>query len=296
MRILIFGSDGFIGRNVYRELQKNTDNIVYGTVRGQAEENPLKLIVDLNDKDSILQAFETSSPDVAVNCAGVLVNDGDLSINARFTKSIIDQASLLKCVKLIIISGSASEYGKIKDADLPVNENTSLGADFGYGLSKLLEERAAFECQKQYGIKVVVLRVFNPLGVGMAEKFLIKGLIRQIDEIRSKKTDSIELSRLDSKRDYIFIKDVAAAYRAVVEGSPKEGVYNIGSGHSTTNAELLDTLLSYSGLDARPNIIEVSKDTEPLVACQADISRISNEFGWRPKYTINDAIKEVVNG
>lgn len=293
MKILVFGSDGFIGRNVCKELDKGHN--VIRAVRGNVASSDT-VQVDLLNQDSIGIALKKVCPDIIINCAGVVDASMDVEQNVQFTKNILEQAARTGGVKRVIISGSAGEYGRVSPENIPVNENTPLNADSGYGFSKLKEERLALELSQKHKINVVVLRIFNPIGKDMADRFLIMRLLQQLKEYQSGKRDNVELARLDAKRDYVSVEDIASAFRIIVEGEPQENVYNVGSGYSTTNGELLELILKNSKLDSRPQIKETSSDPEPLVAVCADISRISDEFGWHSKRNIDEIVGEIVNG
>ena len=290
MKVLVFGSDGFIGRNVCSELENNhevTKATRYATVDGNSVQ------VDLLDQDSVGRALKSVHPEVIINCAGIVDVSLDTDLNIAFTKNILEQASKLGGIKKIIISGSAGEYGKVNPDNIPVGEDAPLNADSGYGLSKSQEEQFALEYGKKNNINVVVVRIFNPIGQNMAERFLLMRLLNQVWEFKLGKREVIEVARLDAKRDYVSVKDIATAIRSIIEGDNKESVYNIGSGQSTTNGELLEIILKNSKLEARPNIVETSSEPESLVAVQADISRISNEFKWSPIHTIDEVVSEI---
>lgn len=290
MRILVFGADGFIGSNVCDELEKTHE--VTRVVRDaflDAKTAAADLLVP-NDIRAILEKYR---PEVVVNCAGVVGGGADVEQNVQFTKNILEQASAIGGVKKVMISGSAGEYGRVDPKNIPVSEGAPLKADSGYSLSKLKEEQYALEFGKKNGINVIVFRIFNPIGKDMANKFLLTNLLQQINECKSGKSNQIKLSRLDAKRDYISVKDIAVAYRMVIEGKPKHHVYNVGSGSSIANGELLELIIQSSKLSPRPEIIETSESPEPLVAVQANIKRISDEFGWHPSDNVDNLIGEI---
>jgi len=290
MKILVFGSDGFIGRNVCKEL-KMSHEVIEANKNNTVGDNRIQ--VNLIDKDSVAGAINNTHPEVIINCAGVVNTDSDVDLNVEFTKNILEHAVKVDSVRKVVICGSASEYGLVDIKNIPVDENTPLNASSGYGLSKLKEEQLALRYQKSGKINVLVLRIFNPIGVGMADRFLLMSLLHQIKDCRLGQKNTIEISRLDSARDYISIADVAVAFRLVVEGDPQQSVYNVGSGDSTTNEKLLELMLKNSKLENRPKIIQVMDKPEPLVASQADITRISDEFGWRAVCIIDETVEEI---
>lgn len=292
-KILIIGSNGFVGSHVKRAL--TSDYEVFGANKKPSKDSHEKFI-NLLDKKSIADVLWQVRPEIIINCAGIVENSELANQNPIFTLNLLKEiaASGLK-VKKVIIAGSAAEYGIVNKKDIPVGEDVKLNANSWYGLSKVKETTLATEFAKKHDLPIIIARIFNPVGAGMNSKFLIPRILGQLGEIKSGKRNVLEVSRLDSKRDYINVKDVANAIKLLVDNSPKEMIYNIGSGRSTSNAELIKAILRSINLPIRPKIIETSDEKEQLVAIQANIERMQTEFGWQPVYTIEQTVKEIVN-
>ena len=190
--------------------------------------------------------------------------------------------------------GSAAEYGIVERKNIPVDEETPLNANSAYGLSKLKETTLALEYRSRHKLPITIARIFNPIGVSMHPRFLIPQIIGQIQEIEEGKRKSLEVSRLDTKRDYVSVKDVALAIKSLIGHQPLAAIYNIGSGRSTSNKKLMELIINNSKLKSRPKIVELSAEEPPLVATRADITRIQQEFGWHPIYSIEDTVKEIM--
>ncbi len=294
MKVLILGAEGFVGRHVKQQLLAN--HKIISAIRDEnASGNDY--FVDLESKESIVDSLIKTHPEVIINCAGIVENSERARLNVVFSTNLMEAVhqSGIKKPEKIIISGSAAEYGVVSPGNIPVNENVSLNANAGYGLSKVQEETTCLRLGDKYGLKVVVARIFNPIGAGMHSRFLIPKIIEQIREIEQGTRLAIEVNRLDSRRDYVSVKDIGLAIKTLVENNPKESVYNIGSGKSTSNGELVKLLIDFSKLKDKPPVTESSKQEEPLVAIEADISRIKDEFGWIPSYTIEDTLKEIID-
>lgn len=291
MKILVLGANGFLGSAVTRALSAN-HKVIKATRRTSVADG--EVYIDLQDKSTILNVLKSLEPDVIVNCAGVVYSGADVELNQVFTKNLLESVveDGLKAQR-IIISGSAAEYGVVDK--LPVSEDAPKQANAGYGLSKAKEVSFALKFAKEHDLPVVVARIFNPIGLRMHAKFLISGLIRQIKELQAGDRQSLEVSRLDSRRDYIHVDDLAKAIQILVEKDPKHDVYNVGSGISTTNQELLDMVLNNSKLKTMPVIVETAHEPEPQVASQADITRIKQEFGWKPTHSLPETVKEIVD-
>lgn len=289
MRVVVFGANGFIGGAVAAELSQSGHQIYNGISPETGE------LVDLLDANAVQKYISETRPDSIINCAGIVSGEPtDFEKNVQFTHNILEAVhNSGTTIKRVVVSGSAGEYGEV--TTLPVNESVPLNGKSPYAESKIKEEQEALQLSEEYKIPVVVARIFNPLGPNMKERFLIPGLIRQIKAIKEGASDSIEISRLDAKRDYIDVRDIAKAMRLIIEDSPKEHVYNIGSGRATSNREILELILEHSKLKEIPKVVETSESPEPQFASQADITSIHGEFGWTPSKSIEEVIKETIN-
>lgn len=290
-KILVIGSDGFIGANVQAILSGSFD--VYGAVMKGADGKRTHQI-DLLDRRTIARVFLAVQPNIVINNAGIVDKGEKAQLNLVFTTNLLETvaASGLKPER-IILSGSAAEYGIVEK--LPVSEDTPVRATSDYGLSKLQETSFALAFASKHSLPVVIGRIFNPIGPNMNPGLMVPKIIEQVREVKQGRRKSIEISRLDSQRDYIHVKDIARAFRALVEGQPKRTVYNLGSGKSTTNQALVELILDNSKLVDRPAIVQTADIQEPLYASQADITRMHEEFGWLPRYTIQETIKELID-
>jgi len=291
--VLIFGGRGFIGRNLKEALASQYD--VYSTTQSVTDQTD-EFQLDLRDEGAIKDLLDRLKPEVIINCAGIVDASQDVTLNETYTHNILQavvDAGLSP--ERIIICGSAGEYGNVHEDEIPVGEHVPLRAQSAYGMAKVAEESVALEYAQEHHLPVVVARIFNPVGADMGEKFLISRLIKQLGEYATGERSAIEISRKDSLRDYVAIEDVVSALSLFVSHKPKERVYNIGSGKSTSNADLVQMILQNSKLESSPPIVETATEPELPVASQADISRLSTEFDWQPTHSIADTIKETMN-
>lgn len=292
MRVLVLGADGFIGQNVAKVLEESHQ--VYRATRSPQAEN--NTYIDLLKPETIAAALELIKPDAIIQCAGIVDNTDAADQNVTFTNNLLEQVISSGQKPKIIISGSAGEYGNVAPEDIPVKETAPLNATSMYALAKKKEIELALKIRNSYSLPITIARIFNPIGIGMGEKFLISRILLQLSEIQSGKREAIEVNRLDAKRDYVDVRDIGTAIKCLIENDPHYDVYNIGSGKSTTNGELIDLILENSMLDNRPIIKETSDQPEILVAIQADVTRLQQEFGWWPSVTLEDTVKEVIHG
>lgn len=288
MRILILGADGFIGRHATQALTRVGHEVYSSTYDGSLGK---RYKIDLNSIEDMSRVLAETKPDIIVNCAGIVDNSEKAALNVVFTENIYKAIGITKqSVQKVIVTGSAAEYGFFEE-QLPVPETAPIQPGSIYGTYKAKETKRALELGHELGIHTVIARLFNPLGANMHPRMLLPNLIGQIKEIQAGVRSALELSRLDALRDYVDVRDIASAYSSLVGKDVEDGAYNIGSGIATPNKTLVDLLLGVAGLPLTTPVLETSTEPEKLAACQADISYIYQQTGWRPAYLLKETIE-----
>jgi GDP-4-dehydro-6-deoxy-D-mannose reductase len=290
MKVLIIGSKGFVGKYVADQLGFKHEVIKSNNNKSDS------FYINLLEIDTVYDALVKVQPEAIVNCAGIVENSEKAQQNPIMLRNLLEAVVKAKLnPKSIIYLGSAAEYGEVGIQNKAISEDAPLKADSIYGLSKIEENKIANKFRKEHELKIVEARIFNPIGAGMNHRQLIPSLVNQIKEIKENNRGQIEVNRLDSLRDYISIRDVANAIELIIEGSPSYSVYNIGTGKCTSNKDLVRLIIKNSNLVNQPNIIEKSINKEPVFASMADISRLREDFKWKPSASLDETIKEIVS-
>lgn len=292
MKVLVLGSDGFLGRNTVKSVASKCEVLT----SSRDKKGNRGLSIDLLNEANILAALKQSQPDAIINCAGIVENSERAHANVTFTRNLLRAVTASKiALKRIIIIGSAAEYGVVSEMDLPISETAPVRPIGEYAKAKAEETALSLKYKNDYDLPIVIARVFNPIGAGMHQRFLLPNLERQIKGLKAGKTDHIELSRLDSSRDYIDVRDVGDALATLLEGRLEFDVYNVGSGVRTTNKDIINLLLGLNGLPNDVSVVETSEQPDLFLACQADIKRICNNTGWYPKFRLRETLEGAIN-
>lgn len=299
-KVLIFGVGGFVGSYLSKEFLSRGYTVVGSDkVKGNMLPNDVNFITaDLLDSKEMESIILKEKPDIIVNLAAISsvgaswgIPQTTMMVNVVGALNILEAARKADNKPKIMFIGSSEEYVVSND---PMNEKTELNASNPYGISKVTQERFAKLYREQYGLKIYCVRPFNHTGVGQRDSFVLPSWCKQVAEIeKSGRPGVIQVGNLRVQRDFSHVKDIVRAYRMIVESDDCEQVYNVGSG----NAYRLDEMLNYIvGLSTQAIQVNVEasriRPTDQEVIC-CDNSLICEELGWKPEYTIFDALKEM---
>jgi dTDP-4-dehydrorhamnose reductase len=152
MRILVLGASGMLGNAMIRVLSEKADWQVFGTIRSAGAKRHFppdiaeRLLagVDIEQQDSMLQAFARVRPDVVINCVGLVkqLADADDPLQAIPINAILPHRLARLCeladARLVHMSTDcvfAGDKGNYRESDMSDAKDL-------YGRSKFLGEVA----------------------------------------------------------------------------------------------------------------------------------------------------------
>ncbi len=298
--VLVTGVGGFVGQHVVNCLRETNSEIrIVGLDRIKSENTAVDhcLSIDLSpeNRQSIAKAILEYDIGAIVHCAGSANSDSEsLSRdNLQATTVLIDAASYGRRGLPFCHIGSSAEYMPLKKPE-KTTEKTLTEPVGEYGKVKLQTTKAVLQASYQGDISGYVLRLFNPIGIGMPETNLVG---RVCKFLRKEQDQCLRLGNLDSYRDYIDIRDVARAIvLSLKQGNHLIGLtINIGTGIAQCTRDLVNELLHYSN---RPVFLEEknagSYRSETVHWQEADISRAIQSLGWKPKIKFKQTIEYIV--
>lgn len=297
-RVLITGSNGFLGRALWQYLKKYYPGLrVYGLTRKPGSYERNVFICDLKRKNRIEPILATIEPDYIFHCAGgrMAKRKALREANILTTKCLLEAVRNIKGDRpRIIIPGSAAEYGRMPSGRRKIRENDRCVPLGRYGAVKLEQTSLALGYARQ-GMDVVVARIFNVMGDGTPSVLAAGRFAEQIagiEEGMGKRM--IETKNLAGKRDFLDVHDVCAAFVAVARCARSGQIYNICSGRPIAVKKVLRKLLSFSRVRDIA-IVEHKKDTSSsfdVIGSNAKLRAIS---GWSPKICMERSLKDTLN-
>ena len=291
LKVLITGGAGFIGQNIARLLNDNT--IIFDTKPQRYNiENIEHIKGDTLDYESLVKASQNCDAIVHL-AAKTSVAESIKEPDITNTTNIDGTTNVLRCcvqnnIKKMILASSAAVYGMCDT--LPVSEGMDVQPTSPYGNSKLAAEKQVANFTEKFGICGISLRIFNVYGRGQEIKHA--GIIpKTICSIAKNKNITIHGDGTQT-RDYISIKDVAAAFVLALQAK-KPGTYNIASGKATTVNDIISKIASMMQKKTIP-VYRPWRDWEARYSV-ADITLAKKELNFNPKIDLKEGLEDLVS-
>ena len=198
--------------------------------------------------------IETTEPDAIFHLVGgALGSEAELEqANLGVARSVMQAIRESQAHPLLVCCGSAAEYGSAVSDGVATPESTACAPLSAYGASKLAQTRAALAFGEAGG-RVLVARIFNPIGPRMPPHLALGAFARQIAALPPH-GGVLRAGNLQVARDLIDIELVARALRLLAQHPDASGVVNVCSGQATRLAQLVDLLIAASGKPVRPEL------------------------------------------
>ena len=252
MRVVVTGASGFLGRSVLTELDARGLDVVAVSRRPRLAvgSESCRMLSSPEDAIEVRELLRSANPQIVIHLAGIssVANYADLyQANAVFAANLLDASLAMPQPPLVLLTGSAAEYGPVPEAQLPVGEDFPCRPNTAYGISKLAQTGHALAARSR-GLAVVVARLFNPIGGGMPQTLALGSFAHQIAQMGAR-GGVLRTGDLDVVRDFI---DVAVAANLLVELALKhagsEAIVNICSGQGQNLLTVTRRLIELAGL------------------------------------------------
>ena len=308
MRALITGINGFVGGHLAEHLLRQGWHVAGLGLSGQASLAALRgrvevVSADLLDPDATGAALATTRPDVIFHLAAQShVPTAFADPAATINNNLFGQLNLLEAVRsrgldaLIVIACTSEEYGAVRPEELPVDEQTPLRPSNPYAFSKVAQDMLALQYFLAYGTRTVRLRLFNHIGPGQGDHFVVGAFAHQIADIEARRQPPVvRVGNLEAQRDFTDVRDIVRAYElAALKGDPG-AVYNVGSGRPVAIRDVLATLIELSSatIAVEPDPERMRPVDIPVIACDASLFR--TRTGWTPEFSLERTLADILD-
>lgn len=206
-----------------------------------------------------------------------------MEINVQGTVKVLEAAREAG-VKKFVYAASSSCYGM---AQTPTKENHPISPLYPYALSKYMGELACFHWHNVYKLPVNSIRIFNAYGTRSRTSGAYGAVFGVFLKQKIANTPFTVVGDGTQTRDFLYVTDVARAFYLAAKSQTKGEVYNLGAGNPqpiTKIVELLDGKVIY--IPKRPG--------EPDCTW-ADISKITQELGWKPSVSFEQGVQNMMD-
>ena len=243
-RILITGSNSFVGSEIINYLSKYNYNLIatYRKNKNEFKSKKVKLVkFDLKKELNLNKRFG-----VLVHCASVTpaneFRENYYKINQIGFKNLISLCLKSKCNKIILIS-SVAVYGDVKKT---ITEKSFARGKSKYAKSKLKMENILFRFAKKNKINSVILRLSQVIGS--------KSVNNYFSDLKKKIHSNKKITiSLQSKKDYFnnlcHINDLCINIKKLIDGNiilNKNEVFNFASNKPITINKFKKIIYSYN--------------------------------------------------
>ena len=175
------------------------------------------------------------------------------------------------------------------------NENTPMHPVSPYGCSKLYSYHIARHYRIGYNLFVCNGILFNHESPRRASNFVTNKIIKTAVQIKKGLEDKLELGNIDTFRDWGHSKDYVRAMHMIINhDKPDDFVVSTGETHSIKY--LCEYVFNKLGLDYTKYVTQNPKfmRAQELQYLKGDCSKIKNILGWKPTYTFEEMLDEMI--
>jgi GDP-4-dehydro-6-deoxy-D-mannose reductase len=136
-------------------------------------------------------------------------------------------------------------------------------------------------------------RIFNVVGPGQDERHLCGWLARQMVAISLGGESGLVVGPLDTTRDFIDVRDLAVALRAIALKGMPGWTYNVASGVETPTRQVFSELLALAGLPSDTPVISRAARPVDCLRSFADVRRL-HALGYEPSFDLHRSLSDVL--
>lgn len=314
MNVLVTGADGFVGRVLVRRLLAGGHGVTGAIRHGEphaeagftaAERGAVAWVPLELDGTSSMEHLAASSVDAVVHLAAVASSSearrdpaAAWMVNVVGTARLVDALSRAKAEgradPLVLVVSSSEVYGA-GEGERRRLETDPARPQSPYGATKAAAEIAGLEAWRRTGLRVAIVRAFQHTGPGQSLTYVVPALARRIREAKRAGARTVTTGNLAPVRDLSDVRDVVAAYLALLGAARGGETYNVCRGEGHRLGDLFARLARLLGADVVPVPDPELLRTNDIPHLVGDPGRLMAATGWTPAYTFDQTLQDVVD-
>ena len=312
MRALVTGGAGFIGSHLVEKLLSYGWDVAVVDDLSTGREANLSAVrgritflkADILDEGKLSEAMRGCDVvfhlAAAVGVGQTLKNPvHTLEVNLFGTMKVLKVA--LDLGVKVVFTSSSEVYGRSSNVPLKETDFVTMGPTYrprwGYGYSKAMGELLCLAYNRDHGLPVVILRLFNTIGPRQSGRY---GMVvpKFVEQALTGRPITVYGDGRQT-RCFAYVGDVVDALAKV--GCSEEavgGVFNLGNDEEVSINFLARTVRKLCGSDSP--IVHIPEEKlydgmfDDIPRRVPDISRINMLIGYEPRTSLEDSITEVI--
>lgn len=293
MKILVTGSNGFVGQHLGRYLAEQGHEIhPFDIKNGEFQ--------DLTSYECVRRAIDIVRPDKIFHLAALTyVPESFLDARRAFELNTLGSLNILEAVRhiglktKIHMAGTSEEYGDTSEAEEPITEKSLPNPLSPYAISKLSMDLLGRLYASSYNMNVVITRAYNHCGPGRGEEFAESAFAKQIVEIEKGQRDVLRHGNLESVRNYTDVRDIVRAYALAID-LPSD-VYNICSDRNVTMQEMMDILKKNAKCEIKTEVDKNLYRPADFSFKKPSCEKFKKLTDWKPEIKLEDTLADILN-
>jgi nucleoside-diphosphate-sugar epimerase len=287
-RILVIGSNGFIGRKICETLYENKLDVFESNI-GHRENTSEGTSIDLFNEESYTHVLKKFKPEVVISTAwNANIDYLNSPENYTYFKAHIElfKKSYEYGVDKIVGFGTSNEYGIDNfncHESISVCEPTN---KYGYYKHRTLMQLD--KISKEYNKKYIWVRPFQVYGPGEKSHRLLPSLMESL-----KSLSSMSISNPNRILDWIHVDDVVNAIRNLMLESEMTGIFDIGTSIGHSVQETVKEFIKISGIENDKIKFKNTAAEATGLVCADNIKLF--DLGWKPKYDLQSGLRSLFN-
>lgn len=264
------------------------------------------IIGDIRDLGKLQRTFEEVQPEIVFHLAAQpIVRDSYKNPVYTYETNVMGTVNICECVRInpsvkSFLNVTTDKVYKNNEWSWGYRENEPLDGYDPYSNSKSCSELVTHSYKnsffEQLDVAVSTARAGNVIGGGdFANDRIIPDCIRAIE-----KREDIIVRNPNSTRPYQHVLEPLAAYLIIAqkqyEDKKYQGYYNVGPNEDDciTTKDLVSTFCEKWGESVKWRDISDKNAPHEANFLKLDCSLLKTTFGWRPRWTVVEAIEKIV--
>jgi GDPmannose 4,6-dehydratase len=200
------------------------------------------------------------------------------------------------CPNAKLYQASSSEmFGLSVEEDGSQKETTVMNPVSPYGCSKVFGYNIVRNYRRAYKLFASNGILFNHESPRRGSNFVTNKVVKTAIEIKLGMKDKLVMGNLDSKRDWGHSKDYVRAMHLILQHN-KPDDWVVATGETRSVRDMCNYVFDKLQLNYKDYVAQDSKFLRPeeLPYLKGDSTKIRTELGWKPNYTFEQLMDEMI--